>query len=170
MKNSQQATYVYFAVALVILLAGAAFVFSLSYTKDALRAKYLGHLSELRVLSQQIATNATEAANGKSDAFSRLESARFGFDTRWLKIRNGDPQEGLSPESEFVTKNEPTVEELQSIWQQVSNSADSILNSETDVLELHALVKKLNDVIPALLTESESVVDTLVQSVRRQIR
>lgn len=164
MKNSQQANYVFFAALLVFFLASAAFVFSPSYTNDGLRAKYLGHLSELRVLSQQIATNATEAANGKNDAFSRLEAARFGFDTRWLKIRNGDPQEGLSPESDFVTQNEATVEEVQSIWQQVSNSADSILNSETDVIELHALVKKLNNVIPTLLTESESVVDTLVQA------
>jgi twitching motility protein PilJ len=164
MKNSQQATYVKFAVLLVFLLASAVFVFSLSYTKDGLRAKYLGHLSELRVLSQQIATNATEAANGKSDAFSRLESARFGFDTRWLKIRNGDPQEGLSADSEFVTNDEYTVGQLQAVWQQVSSSADSILKSETDVIELYSLVRRLKNIIPSLLTDSESVVDALVQS------
>lgn len=163
-KNSQQATYVKFAVLLVILLASAAAVFSLSYTSEGLRAKYLAHLSELRVLSQQLANNATEAANGKADAFSRLESARFGFDSRWLKIRNGDPQEGLSPESAYVTDNAKTMEELQSVWQQVSASATKILNSETNVVELYSLVKKLNTQIPTLKADSESLVDVLVQS------
>ncbi|TPD55001.1 MAG: chemotaxis protein, partial [Thalassolituus maritimus] len=42
-------------------------------TKDE---QYLEHSGELRVLSQELAKNAVEAAGGKPDAFTQLRQAR----------------------------------------------------------------------------------------------
>ena len=44
--------------------------------------QYIGHAGELRVLSQRIAKNATEAAAGTAAACKLLADARTDFDTR----------------------------------------------------------------------------------------
>ena len=41
--------------------------------------QYLEHAGELRVLSQELAKNATEAAGGKQAAFSELKQDRDSF-------------------------------------------------------------------------------------------
>jgi twitching motility protein PilJ len=45
------------------------------------------HASELRVLSQDIAKNATEAASGNQQAFDSLNKAIRTFNQRWDSIK-----------------------------------------------------------------------------------
>lgn len=163
-KNSQQADYVKSAVLLFLLLLGTAAVFSVSYTSETLRGKYLAHMSELRVLSQQLANSAADAASGKKEAFARLEDARLGFYTRWQKVKAGHPEEGLSATSEFVEKNEAEIKNLQTVWQRVSDNATKIIDKERDIVELYDLVGRLNNIIPSLKADSEGLVDVLVQN------
>lgn len=163
-KNSQQADYVKSAVLLFLLLLGTAAVFSVSYTSETLRGKYLAHMSELRVLSQQLANSARDAATGEKEAFARLEDARLAFYTRWQKVKAGHPEEGLSATSEFVEKNEAEIKNLQTVWQRVSDNATKIIDKERAIVELYDLVGRLNNIIPSLKADSEGLVDVLVQN------
>ena len=61
-------------------------------TKDE---QYLEHSGELRVLSQELAKNAVEAAGGKPDAFTQLRQARDNFDKRWGYLASGDSATSL---------------------------------------------------------------------------
>jgi twitching motility protein PilJ len=51
--------------------------------------QYVGHTASMKVLSQQIAKNATEAANGKTDSYPQLREYRNLFDAHYTILRDG---------------------------------------------------------------------------------
>ncbi len=120
--------------------------------------QYISHSGELRVLSQQIAKNATEAAAGKRDAFTALRKARTNFETRWGYILSGDAGAGLPPSPV------EGISELDTLWQDVRGSADRILETQDTVLSLHEVAATLAETIPQLQVEYDEVVDILVEN------
>ena len=145
-----------------IVLAGYNF-YALNYLSD-LKNKYVTHASELRVLSQRIAKNATEAANGNAEAFSLLEQARYEFKLRWERIKNGDPEEGLEQDSQYVTAASAEMDKLEKVWEGVRNNADVILGGEETVLDLHEVATVLSETIPQLQEEYDAVVQILLEN------
>src|SRR5690606_36687936 len=71
-------------------------------TQSNYDTEYISHAGELRVLSQRIAKNATEAAAGKEEAFGLLKEARDDFETRWNILTRGNAQTGLPPAPDEV--------------------------------------------------------------------
>lgn len=122
---------------------------------------YSEYASELRVLSQRIAKNATEAALGNQDAFGLLQRSRSEFAQNWTSILNGDPASNLEGSPKIATEEMSRVEKL---WNNVSANAKIILEGEGTVLDLHAVARKLNETIPQLQLEYNDVVEILIQS------
>jgi len=79
--------------------------------------QYIGHAGELRVLSQRIAKNATEAAAGKALAFKLLSDARNDFERRWSYLREGDKSTGL-PAAPPAVRDE--MEAVRQDWENLS--------------------------------------------------
>lgn len=127
-------------------------------------AKYVTKATELRVLSQRIAKNALEAAAGNADAFAFLDQARVEFGLVWDSIKNGSPEEGMAPDSEFVAKAPTEMAAVEKVWKQVSQSSDVILEGRQTVINLHDVAKTLNNSIPVLQEEYDLVVQTLVDT------
>src|SRR5690606_6249787 len=75
--------------------------------------------SELRVVSQQIAKNALEAAAGNAEAFELLESARRSFQESWDQVKDADVDDAA------------VVAELTSQWDEVRSSVDVILDRKS---------------------------------------
>ena len=123
--------------------------------------QYIGHAGELRVLSQRIAKNATEAAAGKAAAFKLLADARNDFDTRWQYLKKGDKNTGL-PAAPAAVSDE--LKAVQNDWENLRKSTDVILAREQTVLSLHQVAATLAETIPQLQIESEKVVDILLQT------
>jgi twitching motility protein PilJ len=123
--------------------------------------QYIGHAGELRVLSQRIAKNATEAAAGKAAAFKLLADARNDFDTRWQYLKKGDKNTGLPAAPAEVTDE---LKAVQNDWENLRKSTDLILSREQTVLSLHQVAATLAETIPQLQIESEKVVDILLQN------
>ncbi|MEX6665945.1 methyl-accepting chemotaxis protein [Pseudomonas sp. W2-17] len=123
--------------------------------------QYIGHAGELRVLSQRIAKNATEAAAGKAAAFKLLADARNDFDTRWQYLKKGDKNTGL-PAAPAAVGDE--LKAVQTDWENLRKSTDVILAREQTVLSLHQVAATLAETIPQLQIESEKVVDILLQT------
>ncbi|MFZ5602251.1 MAG: methyl-accepting chemotaxis protein [Pseudomonadota bacterium] len=136
------------------------FYFVANHTEQS--AKYVTKATELRVLSQRIAKNALEAAAGNADAFAFLDQARVEFGLVWDSIKNGAPDEGMSPDSVFVTSAPEEMASVEKIWKQVSQSSDVILEGRQTVINLHDVAKALNNSIPVLQEEYDVVVQTLV--------
>ncbi len=120
---------------------------------------YSEQASELRVLSQRIAKNATEAAAGNADAFDQLLQARRDFAQRWARIKDGDPMIGIKGSPSIARAEMDTV---QAVWDRVNSSSTVITQGKETVLELHNVAKTLNETIPLLQTDYIDVVDVLV--------
>lgn len=122
--------------------------------------EYLAHAGELRVLSQRIAKNVSEAAAGSSDGFRLLRESRQDFDTRWSYIRNGNPATGLPAVADSMAEQ---VEALDQDWQRLNRHTGVILNTQGPVSALYSLATTLADTIPQLQLEYEEVVDILLR-------
>ncbi|MBC3952795.1 methyl-accepting chemotaxis protein [Pseudomonas folii] len=148
-------------VALIIFIVLLFVNFAYLNTQSNYDKQYIGHAGELRVLSQRIAKNASEAAAGKPQAFKLLADARNDFDMRWGYLRKGDKKTGLPPAPEDVREELQTV---QADWEALRRNTDVILANEQTVLSLHQVAATLAETIPQLQVEYEKVVDILLQN------
>lgn len=120
--------------------------------------QYLEHAGELRVLSQELAKNAVEAAGGKEDAFSELKIARDNFELRWGYLIKGDDSSNLSP------ADYQSMPKLDSLWQQVKRNSDQIVRTRDVILSLHEVAATLAETIPQLQVEYDEIVEILLDS------
>lgn len=74
--------------------------------------------SEMRVISQQIAKNALEAAAGNADAFELLAKSQQSFQSAWDDVKD-EPVE-----------NPEVKERLSSLWSEVNSNAGTILRGK----------------------------------------
>lgn len=80
-RSRSQIIVLFIALIVFIMLLFGNFAYL--NTQSTYDKQYIGHAGELRVLSQRIAKNATEAAAGKAAAFKLLGDARNDFAQRW---------------------------------------------------------------------------------------
>ena len=151
------ALFVGLIVSIMLLFVNFAYL----STQSNYDKQYIGHAGELRVLSQRIAKNASEAATGKAAAFKLLADARNDFDTRWQYLKKGDKNTGLPAAPAEVTDE---LKAVQNDWENLRKSTDVILSREQTVLSLHQVAATLAETIPQLQIESEKVVDILLQN------
>ncbi|MRI31553.1 chemotaxis protein [Endozoicomonas sp. OPT23] len=144
----------------LVIIAGSFTYISQQNTLDQV---HLTDAGELRVLSQRIATSASEASAGKEEAFSLLREARNEFDKRFntLKSSKLSVLPALSPGDKAVAAQ---IETLDASWSALKIEADNILASEETVLTLHDVAITLGETIPQLQIEYDEVVEILLQN------
>ncbi|BAP12959.1 MAG: chemotaxis protein [Alcanivorax borkumensis] len=138
----------YVGLAIFIVLALANFLLSATTANKA--QENITRASEMRVISQQIAKNALEAAAGNADAFELLDKSQKGFQSAWNAVKD---EQVSDPEA---------MARLQTLWDEVNANADVILKGEDTVLDLHEVADTLAQTIPSLQAEYEGVVEILV--------
>lgn len=146
-------------VLLVFAIAGFITILVITSTEGGFDKQYIRHAGELRVLSQEIAKNANEAASGKEEAFAALAKSSEEFDRRWGYLRMGDPSEKL-PSSPPQVRNDMSA--VQSVWEQVQVDAKQILASKESVLALHQVAESLSETVPRLQTEYDDAIALLL--------
>lgn len=120
---------------------------------------HITEASELRVLSQQIAKNATEAASGKPEAFSQLKDARNQFDERFGALQN-------SLSYSLAGSNSPVISQINALdaaWSALKIEADSILAAEERIVSLHRLALTLAETAPQLQIEYDQIIELLLK-------
>ena len=142
-------------IALTILLVVVLFIINQDSQNDQ---EYIANTAELRVLSQEIAKNATEAAGGTAEAFNQLRRSRDEFQQLWTNVTEGNPETGLPP-SELAQQSG-----VQENWNTVRENADSILSTQDAVLGLHEVARTLNETIPQLQVEYDEIVQILLDN------
>ncbi|MDP2246420.1 methyl-accepting chemotaxis protein [Pseudomonas sp.] len=149
--------FIVLIVSIVLLFANFAYI----NTQSNYDTEYIGHAGELRVLSQRIAKNSTEAAAGTAEAFGLLRDARNDFQNRWGYLTDGNEESGVPSAPESVQAQMSAVQED---WDSLRQNTDAILASEQTVLSLHQVAETLAETIPQLQVEYEEVVDILLES------
>ncbi|GGU77425.1 chemotaxis protein [Pseudomonas laurentiana] len=158
-RSSAQIAVLFIVLILSIILLFANFAYL--NTQANYDKQYIGHAGELRVLSQRIAKNATEAAAGKARAFKLLSDARNDFEQRWGYLKKGDRSTGL-PSAPPAVRSE--MDAVLSDWENLRKSTDTILASEQTVLSLHQVAATLSETVPQLQVEYEKVVEILLKN------
>jgi twitching motility protein PilJ len=149
--------FIVLIVSIVLLFANFAYI----NTQSNYDTEYIGHAGELRVLSQRIAKNSTEAAAGTAEAFGLLRDARNDFQARWGYLTDGNEETGLPAAPEAL---QPQIAVVQQDWDTLRQNTDAILANEQTVLSLHQVAATLAETIPQLQVEYEEVVDILLES------
>ncbi|HBZ95118.1 MAG TPA: chemotaxis protein, partial [Pseudomonas sp.] len=137
------ALFVVLIVSIVLLFANFAYI----NTQSNYDTEYISHSGELRVLSQRIAKNATEAAAGTAEAFGLLRDARNDFQQRWGYLTDGDASSGLPPAPESV---QTQMAAVQQDWDSLRQNTDAILASEQTVVSRHQVAATREETIPQL--------------------
>jgi twitching motility protein PilJ len=149
--------FIVLIVSIVLLFANFAYI----NTQSNYDTEYIGHAGELRVLSQRIAKNSTEAAAGKAEAFGLLRDARNDFQARWGYLTDGSSETGLPAAPKSL---QSQIDVVQQDWDTLLQNTDAILANEQTVLSLHQVAATLAETIPQLQVEYEEVVDILLGS------
>lgn len=140
----------------IIGLSLALFVVVVSFLVVAVKGinatAMINNSSELRVLSQNIAKNASEAAAGNVEAFDQLKNANEGFVKRWADLRD------------YLGEGATPVLALDKIWAPVSESTGIVLGGQEAVTELHELAQTLTETVPDLQAEYDIVVEGMLRS------
>lgn len=140
------------AVGLAIALGIVVISFLVVGVKSYNATTMINHASELRVLSQDIAKNASEAAAGNSEAFEQLKRSHEGFANGWAALKDY-----LGDDADEVT----TVEK---IWKPVSENARIVQDGQKSVVELHELAQTLTESVPDLQAEYDIVVEGMLRT------
>jgi len=125
---------------------------------DKERVKLSG---DLKVISQQIASSASEASNGNEDAFRRLSDSRNLFEKHFSSLKNGDQRTNLERAPKEIQDQE--LDNTEQIWNKIVKSADDILSSKVTVLQLRKVAADLSNTIPQLQRQYGDVVDILIE-------
>lgn len=146
----------------VLLLVLVLLVASLGYYFFAGQQEFqrVGRTDDMRVLSQQLAKNASEASRGTNAAFANLSQVSRQFSDNISALNNGDTSAGLLEAPEAIAKGE--LAKVNATWREVEKNAGIILGAEEQVQQLYEIADSLATVIPQLQSEYTTVMDILL--------
>lgn len=159
MKRSNKALFsgissgrlmVYLMVLLTITIIVMGVAYSFIVIQEAKDREYITRIGDQRVLSQQLAKLASQAARGDLNAFPPLQKARNEFDET-LEWHMGSA-EGLGMMSE-----------LDDVWRKYKTDIDIILKRRDVVANMRSLIATINEQIPNLLAVSDDVVTIMAE-------
>ncbi len=141
---------------LLTLLAGASFWKS---TQLQQAGRHYSELAgDLRLLSQQMTTQALSASRGSEQSFLLLGRYKQQFDRTLQVLRDGDPEAGAPP---LTAEMLPELEQINRQWQSFSRDIDKILASRELISEARQIVADVSARLPALLADAEKVAELM---------
>ena len=145
---------------LVLLVAGFAANFYLVNTNAGHKEGYLRYAAQLKLLSQEIAKNASAAAHGQKDALNALESDRTNFDTDFGYLRDGNPASGI-PSSPSSAQDQ--LAEISKLWLESRAQVELILANKSDIRALARLAEDLGTSVSAIEAENDKIVASMLK-------
>ncbi|MCC2638821.1 MAG: Methyl-accepting chemotaxis protein, partial [Moraxellaceae bacterium] len=139
-------------IGLGISLTVLVLAFFIVFVKSYRATQMINNASELRVLSQDIAKNASEAAGGNPAAFDQLKKSRDDFQASWDEL------------VDYRGKNNAQIVALDKVWNPVSENSKVVLDGSKSVLTLHELAQTLTETVPDLQAEYDIVVEGMLRT------
>jgi len=151
------------AVVLLLLLTGASFGYVWWY--GDYDREFTRRAESVRLLSQTIAKNASEAANGQQDAFSLLDVSQKRLIDNLEILRQGNEETGLPQTEALPTAGASGVtddlSELEETWQGINRNVVDILERRDQILALNKVANKFDKSIPRLQRLSDQLIERL---------
>ena len=141
-------------VYLIVLLIATIVVMGVTYSfiviQDAKDREYINRIGDQRVLSQQLAKLASQAARADIKAFPPLQKDRNEFDETLEWHITGAIGLGM-------------MTELEDTWRKYKTNIDIILKRREVVTNMRSLIGSINEQIPNLLAVSDEVVTIMAE-------
>jgi twitching motility protein PilJ len=116
-------------------------------------------ITDVQVLSQQIATYAREAAGGNIDSFEELKATRDAIDRNVTELNRG-ASDGMP---EYAGQLGQPLRDLTTAWEPIKKYADTILGRQQLVLDMTETAADFNSKIPLLTARMEEIVRVLTE-------
>lgn len=162
MKKASRSGIGIYAFLLIVVLIALAVNAGYGFLESQNRIQRTELASEMKVLSQQIATNASEAAQGTQSAFAELDAATKQFSGNLRKLIDGESVTNLPPAPANVRNNE--LKALESLWREVEPQIQSILANQEVVNRMYTNADELAEQIPTMQRQYDSVIDILLDN------
>ncbi|MEX0730466.1 MAG: methyl-accepting chemotaxis protein [Aquisalimonadaceae bacterium] len=140
------ATFVSGLVVLAILLMVVSFGYVAYYAN--FDNEYVERTEAVRVLSQTIAKNAAEAANGRTDAFFQMGDARNAIEENVDRLINGNPNTGLPPTANYDAGAYEALEDVVRPWRETRGDVDAMRENEAMLIAVYELAERFRVTIP----------------------
>lgn len=125
--------------------------------------EYISRADAIRVLSQTIGKNASEATTGKTDAFFLLEEARNDLEANVNVLANGDVAgSGLPPTKDMSESAAQALSKVLRTWKEVRTDVDDIIARRQMVLTVNEMGERFRVTVPELQGRMEEVVQRLI--------
>jgi len=151
-----------YAFLLVVILIALAANAGYGFLQGQNQSKRIELASDMKVLSQQIATNASEAAQGTQSAFGDLESAARQFGGNLRDLIDGETVSNLPPAPDSIRSGELAA--LEENWNKVQPQTTSILANREVVNRMFTAADELAEQIPTMQRKYDSVIDILLDN------
>jgi twitching motility protein PilJ len=146
---------------LLVGVIGFSLYLFLKTTEDNLNeSAYVEHADDLRVLSQVLTRNATQAVGGVEKGFDQLAETRNMFDHHLMMLSEGDAATNMPP----VAADSHGLAEIQAAWAQMKDQADQIVNAKQTVLKLRFLEDNMDERFHDLGAAFDEIVALLVDA------
>jgi len=166
-RRKQPKTKLFLAVivvTLVLVVVNQIFVNIVSRQNEV----YNQQISDLRVLSQELAKHASAISAGDTAAFAALGRARNDFNASWDLINNGASSyinTGIGFPANLPGKRDVIQQafpDIATTWSLVSSQVSLILQNQERITAINSQAANMRGIIPILQREYEGVVDTLL--------
>ena len=149
----------------LIVLAILLMVVSFAYTAYHARfdTEYVERAEAVRVLSQTLARNASEAANGNMEAFDLLSDARSELEGHINRLSDGNPDTGLPPTGDASDRAGEALASVQRPWTLMNEDVNAILDREDMVLTVGQLEDRFRVTVPRLQRTADEAAELLAE-------
>lgn len=151
-----------YAFLLVVILIGLAVNAGYGFLQSQDQSKRIELASDMKVLSQQIATNASESAQGTQSAFGDLDAAAKQFEGNLRDLIDGEKVSNLPPAPASIRQAE--LKTLEDTWNNVRPRTQAILANQEVVNQMFLKADELSEQIPAMQRKYDSVIDILLDN------
>jgi len=124
--------------------------------------EYISRSERIGVLSQAIAKNASEAANGKTDAFAQLDDAYVELLGHLAVLQDGDSVSGLPPTAAYSERAHTALERTIRPWIEVEANVQAILSRREMVITVNELAEEFRIALPRVQNGLAQLSDRLV--------
>lgn len=157
MKNRK---ITWLVVTLVLLVAGYIGNYYLVNQDVEKSTAYLRHSNALNILSQEMASQGSQAAAGGMAAFPLLAEARAEFDTRLGDLINGNAAVALPPSS---AAQQTRLKRVAALWAETRSYVDTVLNNRAALVTQDEDSRDLLINLSAIQQENSKVVAELLR-------
>ena len=144
-------TIIVLFILLLITLAATVATWAIQARESQLNTDRLDAIANLKLLSQKIAKNASEASAGKDKAFSELQRDRDNFVESWDRLN-----------SIYTVVDNNEMDSTANTWGRVRIYSDIILESQDIILSLQNASEDMRSRIPFIQSSYENVVDIMI--------